>query len=159
MVILGIDPGTHRAGYGIIESTRNKCRYLSAGLLPVYREETHMRLLDIKKGMDGIIKEFRPAGVAVEKLYITKNQKTGIAVAQARGVVLLAAAEHNLPIAEFGPNEIKSHLTGYGLADKISVAKMVRLILNYPTLDVIDDASDALAIALVAHLTKTFSRQ
>ncbi len=156
MVILGIDPGTHRAGYGIIESVRNECHYLSAGLLPVHHKEAHMRLLDIKKGMGGLIKKFRPSGIAVEKLYITKNQKTGIAVAQARGVILLAAAEHNLPVAEFGPGEIKSHLTGYGLADKIAVAKMVRLVLNCPTRDMIDDASDALAIAIVAHLTKAF---
>ncbi|MBI2888755.1 MAG: crossover junction endodeoxyribonuclease RuvC [Candidatus Liptonbacteria bacterium] len=156
MVILGIDPGTHRAGYGVIESTRNECRFLSAGLLPVRRENAYLRLLDIKKGMDAMIRKFHPSGVAVEKLYITKNQKTGVAVAQARGVILLAAAEHNLPIAEFGPGEIKSHLTGYGLADKVAVAKMVRLVLNCPALAVIDDASDALAIALVAHLTKAF---
>ncbi|MBI2623311.1 MAG: crossover junction endodeoxyribonuclease RuvC [Candidatus Liptonbacteria bacterium] len=158
MVILGIDPGTHRAGYGVIESSRNECRYVGAGLLPARHEEAHLRLRDIKRGMDTVIGAFRPAGIAVEKLFVTRNQKTGIAVAQARGVILLAAAEHNLPIAEFGPGEIKSHLTGYGAADKSSVAKMVRIILKCPSLSVIDDVSDALAAALAAHFIKAFGR-
>jgi crossover junction endodeoxyribonuclease RuvC len=157
MVILGIDPGTERAGYGLIESARNKCRYIAAGLLPVRHRDARMRLLDIKKGMDTIIKEFRPSGIAVERLYFTRNQKTGIAVAEARGIILLAAAEHGLSVAEFGPSEVKAHLTGYGGADKLSILKMVRLALRCPELEVIDDASDALAIALVGHLTKAFA--
>ncbi|MBM3256870.1 MAG: crossover junction endodeoxyribonuclease RuvC [Candidatus Liptonbacteria bacterium] len=157
MVILGIDPGTHRVGYGFIESEQGECRYLAAGLLAVGRAQPHAQLQKIKQELDSLIHTFSPEALALEKLYFTKNQRTGISVAQARGVILLAAAEHSLPVAEFGPSELKAHLTGYGSADKAAVFKMVKLSLRCPTLDVIDDASDALALALVAHFTKSFA--
>lgn len=154
MIILGIDPGTHRIGYGAIESAHGACRYISAGILPVGRAAPPAQLHNIKSRLDALIDNLHPSTVALETLYFAKNRKTGIAVAQARGVILLAAAEHNLPVAEFSPNEMKAHLTGYGLADKASVAKMVRIALKFPTLRIIDDASDALALALTAHFTK-----
>lgn len=156
MVILGIDPGTHRVGYGLIESSRGKCHYIEAGILPLGRASASRQLQTIKNELDALICRFAPEALSLEKLYFTKNQKTGIEVAQARGVILLSAAEHALPIAEFGPSEMKAHLTGYGGADKEAVAKMVRLCLRCPTLQVIDDASDALALALVAHFTGQF---
>lgn len=156
MVILGIDPGTHRVGYGLIESSRRDCRYLTAGILSLGRAEPHSQLQRIKQELDSLIQTFRPEALAIEKLFFTKNQKTGIAVAQARGVILLAAAEHSLSLAEFGPSEMKAHLTGNGTADKLSVLKMVRLSLKCPSLNVIDDASDALALALVAHFSRRF---
>jgi crossover junction endodeoxyribonuclease RuvC len=159
MIILGIDPGTHRAGYGFIKSTGGACQYLAAGTVPVHHREPHLKLQDIKKGTEALIAKFRPAGIAIEKLYITRNQKTGISVAEARGVFLLTAAEHNLPLAEFGPGEVKAHLTGYGSADKRSIAKMVRLCLRCPDLAVVDDATDALAVALAAHYTKAFEKR
>jgi crossover junction endodeoxyribonuclease RuvC len=88
--------------------------------------------------------------MGIEKLYFAKNQKTAIAVAQARGVVLLSVGEHGIPVKEYTPNEVKSGITGYGFSDKKAVLKMVRLILGKHDLKIIDDASDALAIAIVA---------
>jgi crossover junction endodeoxyribonuclease RuvC len=88
--------------------------------------------------------------VAIEKLFFAKNQKTAIAVAQSRGVVLLATKEQGIRIKEYTPNEVKLGVTGYGFADKKAVLKMVRLILNKGDLKVIDDASDALALAIFA---------
>lgn len=92
----------------------------------------------------------KPDVLAIEKLYFAKNQKTALAVAQARGVILLAGKEHGLRIREYAPNEVKIGVTGYGAADKKAVLKMVRLILKRPDLSVIDDASDALALAILA---------
>ena len=88
--------------------------------------------------------------MGVERVYFSKNQKTAMSVAEARGVILLAGLEAGIEIKECSPNEVKSGLTGYGLADKRGVAKMVNLALGTPNLKIIDDASDALAIAIFA---------
>jgi crossover junction endodeoxyribonuclease RuvC len=88
--------------------------------------------------------------MGIERLYFATNQKTAIAVAEARGIILLSAAEAGLPIKEYAPNEVKTGVAGYGLADKKAVLKMVKLTLGMQDLKVIDDASDALAIAIMA---------
>ncbi|HUZ92684.1 MAG TPA: crossover junction endodeoxyribonuclease RuvC [Candidatus Paceibacterota bacterium] len=150
MIILGVDPGTRRIGYGIIESAGNKAALLDAGILKIESSEDIGALRETKEALGALIKKFKPSILAVEKLYFAKNQKTALAVAQARGVLLLCGAENGLEIREFAPNEVKLGITGYGLADKKAVLKMVRLILGTPRLDVIDDASDALAVAIVA---------
>src|SRR6202035_2115858 len=107
-------------------------------------------LAEAKKEIDIIIKKYQPEIVVVEKLYFAKNQKTAIAVAQARGVILLAIQENGIELRECTPNEVKLGVTGYGGADKKAVLKMVKLILGKHDLDVIDDASDALALAILA---------
>ena len=88
--------------------------------------------------------------LGIEKLFFAKNQKTAMAVAQARGAILLAAEEAGLTIKEYAPNEVKLGIAGYGFADKKAILKMVRLMLKKPDLAVIDDASDALALAIMA---------
>lgn len=150
MVILGIDPGTRRIGYGVIKASYGNVKLVDAGILAIRSVDDPEALVETKKQLGALIKKFKPARLAIEKLYFAKNQKTALQVAQARGVILLVATEHGLTAEEYGPNEIKSGVTGYGLADKKAVLKMVRLILKEPALDVIDDASDALAIAIVA---------
>ena len=92
--------------------------------------------------------------MALEKLYVTRNQKTAMHVAEARGVIVLEALEHGLAIAEYTPSEIKAGVTGFGAADKTAVAKMVRLTLREPELRLIDDAMDALATAIMGALTR-----
>lgn len=149
MVILGVDPGTSRIGYGLIKKNPAGISFLDAGILKI-KSDGKKRLLEIKKGLSSLIKKWRPEMVAVEKIYFSKNQKTGIEVAQARGILMLAGLEAGLETREYSPNEVKLGLTGYGMADKKAVAKMVNLILKTPKLNVIDDASDALAIALFA---------
>jgi len=149
-IVLGIDPGTKRIGYGAVRRKGQELCLVEAGLLPLKNISGQELIRETKVHTDRLIKKFRPSLISVEKIFFVKNLKTGIAVAQARGVILLAAAEHGVPVREYSPTEIKLGLTGYGLADKRAVLKMVRLCLKEPGLRVVDDASDALASAIVA---------
>lgn len=149
MIILGIDPGSRRVGYGLIkQSGGHKLELLDAGLLPIKSESEEGALLEIRLGLLNLISKNSPGILVIEKLFFSRNQKTAIAVAQARGVIILTCAEKGLKVYEVSPNEVKSGIGGYGLADKRAVLKMVRLILGRPDLKLIDDASDALAIAV-----------
>lgn len=150
MVILGIDPGTRRIGYGVIRKLSGRLNFVAAGLLKIKSAEDFGALKETRKRIEEIIKKFGPEVLAIEKLYFMRNQKTGIQVAQARGVILLSALEKGLKILEYAPNEIKAGITGYGFADKKAVLKMVKLILGKSDLDIVDDASDALAVAILA---------
>ncbi len=158
MTILGIDPGTRRVGYGVIAKSTggNGATFIAADLLPVTAKTDAEALVEIKRAMDALIKKIQPDIVAIEKLFFSKNQTTGIQVAEARGVILLAAAEHGCAIREFTPNEVKLACTGSGASDKKSVAKMVKMSLNIPALNVIDDVTDAIAIALCALQNEKF---
>ncbi|MDO8504606.1 MAG: crossover junction endodeoxyribonuclease RuvC [Candidatus Liptonbacteria bacterium] len=151
---MGIDPGTRRIGYGLIKKTTGgsaqRIELVDAGILTVNSKNDIGALLEIKNGVSLLLKTYKPKILAIEKLYFSKNQKTALQVAECRGVVLTAAAEAGLEIEEYAPSEVKLGLTGYGSADKKAVLKMVRLILKSPALDVIDDASDALALAIVS---------
>ena len=148
MIALGIDPGTRRIGYGVVDARNGVVKFVSAGLLKITATEDVAALQETKQEIDRLIAEYRPDVVAVEKLFFAKNQKTAIAVAQSRGVILLATKEQGIRIKEYTPNEVKLGVTGYGFADKKAVLKMVRLILNKNDLKIIDDASDALALAI-----------
>jgi crossover junction endodeoxyribonuclease RuvC len=150
MIALGIDPGTRRIGYGVVECNGPAIIYVTAGILAITATEDIPALEEIKKGLDALIKKHKPDVVAIEKLFFAKNTKTALAVAQARGVILLATKERGVRIKEYTPNEVKSGVAGYGMADKKAVLKMVRLILGKPDLAVIDDASDALALAILS---------
>ncbi len=162
MIFLGIDPGTRRIGFGIIRSERGTqtihsrgggpsvLEFIAAGILKIKSVDDASALIETKHEVDALIEKYHPAAIAIEKLYFATNQKTAIAVAQARGVVLLSAREAGIPICEYSPNEVKLGVTGYGFADKKAVLKMVRLILNKHDITVIDDASDALALAIMA---------
>ena len=151
MISLGIDPGTRRIGYGIVEKKKdNSLYFLTAGILDIKSTDDIGALSETQKGLRALLKKYKPDVFSIEKLYFAKNQKTAIAVAQARGVILLAAHEAGVLIKEYAPNEIKLGITGYGFADKKAVLKMVQLILGKHDLKMIDDASDALAIAIMA---------
>ena len=150
MIILGIDPGSTRAGYGIIDFSKNKSVYIDGGIVSVDSKDKNTRLVELERYFERIIKKYKPEVAGVERLYFVKNQKTGLEVAQSRGVLLLSVAKRGLPIFEFTPNEIKQGITGYGSADKIAVTKMVRQILKIGDIKQPDDAYDALAIALMA---------
>lgn len=150
MISLGIDPGTRRVGYGLVKTEHGKTTLIAAGILKITGTDDVTAMVEIKKGVDSLIKRHKPDVAAVERLYFSKNEKTAIAVAQARGVILLAVKEAGVPIREYTPNEVKAGVTGYGRADKKAVLKMVRLILGEHELHVIDDASDALALAILS---------
>ena len=145
MKILGIDPGTGICGFGVIEGKKA----LDFGVIST-PPHTPLpdRLLDIYESMHEIIKLNQPDVVSIEKLFFSKNITTGISVAEARGIVILVARQHNLPIYEYTPNEIKKSLTGYGSADKKQMQEMVRLHLNLEKAPQPDDAADALAAAI-----------
>jgi crossover junction endodeoxyribonuclease RuvC len=149
MTILGIDPGTRRIGYGVVRKEGSDACFVVAGILDIVGTDDISALAEVKEGIDALIKKYKPDGFSIEKLYFAKNQKTALAVAQARGVILLSASERGIPIREYAPNEVKLGIAGYGFADKRAMLKMTKLILKTPDLKVIDDASDALAIAIM----------
>ena len=145
MKILGIDPGTGICGFGVIE----KKHALDFGVISTPKNTPLPdRLLDIFNSLNTIIDESKPDVVSIEKLFFTKNITTGISVAEARGVVILVCRQHNLPIFEYTPNEIKKTIAGYGKADKKQIQEMVKLELGLTEVPRPDDAADALAAAL-----------
>jgi len=149
VIVLGIDPGTAALGYGIVEQTGGRLREIDHGCLTTSPDlPLGERLLAIHGVVSDLIALHEPAIVAVERLFFSRNAQTAIAVGQARGVVLLAAAQHGKPVREATPNEVKSAIAGYGAADKEQVQRMVQLVLGMATRPTPDDAADALAIAV-----------
>ena len=148
MIVLGIDPGTASLGYGIVERTGGRLREVDHGCLTTSPDlSLPERLLAIHGLVDELISLHEPDLLGVERLFFSRNVQTAFAVGQARGVVLLAAAQHGTPVREATPNEVKSAITGYGAADKEQVQRMVQLVLGMSHLPRPDDAADALAIA------------
>ncbi len=151
MIVLGIDPGTAALGYGVIEATRGRLREIDHGCLETSADlPLPDRLLAIHRVVDDLIALHEPAVVAVERLFFSRNAQTAMGVGQARGVVLLAAAQHGVPVREATPNEVKSAIAGYGAADKAQVQRMVQVVLGMTEPPRPDDAADALAIAVWA---------
>ncbi len=150
MIILGIDPGSRRIGYGIIRASGAPPSILAAGILKIRSLDSAGALNEAHQETLALIRKYRPEILGIEKLYFAKNRKTAIGVAQARGVIVALAIRQGLEVLEYSPSEVKSGVAGYGLADKQAVAKMVRAIFGKPNLRVIDDASDALAVAYLA---------
>jgi crossover junction endodeoxyribonuclease RuvC len=149
VIVLGIDPGTAALGYGIVESTRGRLREVDHGCLETSPDTSlPERLLAIHAVVDELIASHKPDVMAVERLFFSRNVQTAFGVGQARGVVLLAAAQHRIPVIEATPSEVKSAIAGYGAADKAQVQRMVQLVLGMAELPTPDDAADALAIAV-----------
>lgn len=155
MIIMGIDPGVERMGYGVIGYSGGAHKPLAHGLISTSRELAHgERLSELHAALKGLIALHRPDLVAVEKLFFQKNIKTAMKVGEARGVVILSAAEAGIPIVELTPNEVKVSVTGYGKADKRQVQKMIKTLLNLKEAPKPDDVSDALAIAFTGAFFK-----
>ncbi len=153
MRILGIDPGTHRLGWGLIEGDVNQQTLIAAGCLDLpSHTQTSNYLQTIYQHLTNLISQYQPDGAGVEKIFFQKNVKTAITVAQARGVILLALSQHHLPITELSPNTIKVAVTGNGQASKQQVIQMVNILLNLETHFQFDDTYDALATAITALL-------
>ncbi len=149
MKILGIDPGTGIVGFGFIESSKGSLKLVDAGVIRTpAKQAAEKRLLTIYDEVSGLIKEQRPDWISIEKLFFARNVTTAMSVSQARGVVLLAAVQSNLKIAEYTPLQIKMAITGYGRADKKQMQEMVRLLLKLEHIPKPDDAADALAAAI-----------
>ena len=150
---LGIDPGTATTGYGLVRLMPNgELVAVSFGIISTPKDLTpSARLAILFDGLNKILKKHKPETAAVEKLFFSKNITTGIAVGQARGVVLLALEKAGIQSYEYTPNEVKQAVAGYGSADKRQVQEMVRALLQLDQIPKPDDAADALAIA-ITHL-------
>ena len=149
MRILGIDPGLAIVGYGVIDFVRGKFKTVAMGAIETPAGiDTEDRLNIIYDDLCEVIDEYKPSEVAIEELFYHTNQKTVIAVAEARGVILLACKKKALNIAEYTPLQVKQSVVGYGRADKKQVMEMTRMILGLDEKIALDDTADALAIAI-----------
>jgi crossover junction endodeoxyribonuclease RuvC len=153
MRILGIDCGTERTGFGVIESDGRKHRLIATGVIqPKGHLTLDKRLREIAEGLRRVIAEHRPDAVAVEEVFHAVNPKSALRLAHARGVALLACAEADLPLGEYSPLEVKKSVVGFGRAEKQQVQLMVQALLGLTSPVDSEDASDALAVA-VCHAT------
>ncbi|WP_050699051.1 crossover junction endodeoxyribonuclease RuvC [Anaeromassilibacillus senegalensis] len=149
MVILGIDPGYAIVGYGIIRTERGRYVPLEHGAVVTKAGQDFNRRLEIVyDGIAEVLQKWRPEAVSIEKLFFQNNQKTAIGVAEARGVILLAAQKARVPVFEYTPLQVKLAVTGYGQAQKPQVMEMTRRLLCLKEVPKPDDTADALAMAI-----------
>ncbi|MEN4042654.1 MAG: crossover junction endodeoxyribonuclease RuvC [Anaerolineaceae bacterium] len=150
MIVLGIDPGTARTGYGLVQETAaGELAMVACGVIETPAGmPAEQRLLQLYDGINQLIHLHPPDCGAVEKLFFQRNVTTAIAVGQARGVVMLALAQAGIAVAEYNPMDVKQAVVGYGSADKNQVQQMVRALLNLEQIPKPDDAADALAVAI-----------
>ena len=151
--ILGIDPGSRKTGYGLIENTGNRIRHLASGCIRLNaKHPLSDRLSILSRELEQLIEEFRPDCGVVEKIFFAKNAQSALTLGHARGVILLKFSERNLPIHEYQTLKIKQTVVGVGRAGKDQVQHMVKILLNLQN-SLQEDEADALAIAIThAHL-------
>ena len=149
MIILGIDPGLAIVGWGVVESDRGSVRPIAYGAITTpAHTDIEARLLMIQNDLESIINKYKPDEMAVEELFFNTNITTGIAVAEARGVIICTAHKLGVKISEYTPLQVKQAVVGYGKAEKHQVISMVTSILKLPKAPKPDDTADAVAIAL-----------
>ncbi len=155
---MGIDPGTTGMGYALLDASREPARVLDCGIVVAPREGAAAeRLLAIADALDALIRAYRPAVLALERIYFNRNARTAMAVAEARGIALLCAARARLLVAEYTPQEVKLSVTGAGGADKRAVQRMLALLLPLERPIAQDNIADAVAIALTHAQRARFS--
>ena len=161
MRIFGVDPGSARTGYGCIDTSGSRHRVVVCGAVSLpARVPFSEKLLTLHSALTTLIAEHRPDAVAVEDLFHAKNARSALKLGHVRGVVLLAASQAGIPIAEYAPTEIKRAVVGYGRAEKHQVQEMVTLLLGLSEKPSPLDVSDALAVAVChAHAQTPVSRQ
>ena len=149
LLILGIDPGLAKTGYGLVEMNGNKFSLKNYGLITTSSDKTDVKRLEIIfSEVNKIIEKYNPEQMAIEELFFNKNVKTAIRVGQARGVLLLCGARGGLKVDEYTPLQIKQAVVGYGRAKKHQVQQMVKALLNLKNIPESDDAADALAVSI-----------
>lgn len=150
-IILGLDPGFGRMGFGVIYVCGGTVELIDYGVaVTVSGDAFENRLLSLGNDLHALFDHHKPHLVAIEKLFFGKSSTTAMKVAEARGVAMLMAAQSGAPIVEFTPAQIKKAITGDGAAGKLAMQKMVKQILNLPNIPKPDDAADALAVAITA---------
>lgn len=149
MRILGIDPGYAIVGYGVLDYDGYTFKTTACGAVTTSAgTDFSLRLLDIYNDISTVIDTYRPDYMSIEKLFFNTNQKTGIDVAQARGVIVLSAVQRGIPVFEYTPLQVKQSVVGYGLAEKKQVMEMTKNILGLSKVPKPDDTADALALAI-----------
>jgi crossover junction endodeoxyribonuclease RuvC len=151
MRVLGVDPGLTRAGYAVVEEAGGKLRAVEHGTIRAEGDVVAEQLAALRSRLAAVIVERLPDSLAVERLFVTRNQRTAMRVGQASGIALLVAAEAGLPVVEYGPLQVKQAVVGTGSATKEQVTFMVRRILGLTERPDSADAADALALA-ICHL-------
>ena len=147
--ILGIDPGLASTGWGIVDVNGNKMVHIAHGVIETDANEKHqIRLLAIYNTILAVLRRFEPSEASMESLYFAKNVTSGLAVAEARGVVMLCLAQNTVPLAEYTPLSIKQCVVGSARAEKKHVQQYVKLLLGLPQIPKPDHAADALAVAI-----------
>ncbi len=150
MIVLGIDPGLARLGYGVIEKTGNTAIHVTHGCITTNKEDTSpgARLNHLYRELKELVIEHRPECAAIEKLFFSKNISSAMGVAEVRGIILLLCAQEEVMVTEYTPNQVKQAITGSGRADKKQVQEMIRRLLHLEEIPEPDDAADGLSIAL-----------
>ncbi len=149
MIILGIDPGYAIVGWGVLNYQGNQFKVLDYGAITTDADmDLFRRFQAIHQSLNEIIERHHPDAMAIEELFFNTNRTTAINVAQARGVLILSALNHNVPVYEYTPLQVKQAVVGYGRAEKQQVQQMTKLLLNLTAVPKPDDTADALAIAI-----------
>jgi len=160
MIILGVDPGIADTGWGlIVKNPQGKVFHLAHGSIKTPKTSNLPdRLASLYTQLNEIINKYQPRAAAIEELFFSKNVKTALIVGQARGVILLALKNNQIPINEFKPTQVKQAVAAYGQAGKLQVQKMVKLLLNLKEIPKPDDAADALALAICLSAIKKYGQ-
>ena len=151
MRVLGVDPGLTRAGFGVVEQVAGKLVAIDHGTIRAEGDGIPAQLATLRTRLAAVLERTQPDAVAVERLFVTRNQQTAIRVGQASGIALLVAAEAGIPVVEYGPLQVKQAIVGTGSATKDQVSFMVQRLLSLGEPPDSPDAADALALA-ICHL-------
>jgi crossover junction endodeoxyribonuclease RuvC len=150
MKIIGIDPGYDRLGIAIIDKpTKGKEVVIYSNCFTTSsKDDIHERLKQIGQEISRVLDEFQPDQMAIENLFLSKNQKTAMRVSEARGIIIYEGLKRNIPIHEYSPMQIKTSITSDGTSDKERIIKMVKILVDLPNKKAHDDEYDAIAVAL-----------
>ena len=158
--IMGIDPGFGRTGFGVIENSSGEWKLVASGCIETATSDPFVdRLVELHEELLKIIKKYKPTRMGVEDLFFAKNVTTAIKVGQARGVILLTAAQSKIPVDEFTPLQVKQAITGYGRAEKGQIQRMIQMQFKLKKKITPDDAADAVAIAVTSAASLNFKRR
>ena len=149
--VLGIDPGTHVAGYGVLDTKDDGSphSFVECGVVRLKRDDPlELRLLRLREGLLEIVGRLSPDAIAIESPFVGRNVKAAFAVGEARGVALVIAAERGIPVRQYAPAQVKSTVAGHGRATKQDVDRLLRMQVTMPETNVPADATDALAVAM-----------
>jgi len=157
-LILGVDPGSRKCGYGLVEAVGTELRYVASGVIRVETLSFPDRLQAIFSNLTDVIAEFRPSAAAVEEVFVGKSMSSALKLGQARGAAIVACATQGLPVYEYAARKVKLALVGTGVADKVQMQQMVKRLLKLSAVPK-EDAADAFSVAVChAHTERTLVR-